>query len=149
MKVVFIDQTQISTRSHRSCQTNLTNVSNLTSLAVKYDSTLSFDFCPVVGCDARVECHHHLNFTLITLSLIGTSCLDGQPRREYLKCLMCVSSEKPGDLCSGSLSFKVLSLEAACSCSHLFAAGGIHAGRRGPKPSMFEQQVVFQSYCSL
>lgn len=119
------------------------------SLAVKYDCAPSFDFFPVVGCDAPVECHHRLNFTLITLSLIGMSGLDGQPRLEYLKCLMCVSSEKAGDPCSGSLSFKVLSLEAACSCPHLFTAGGIHAARRGTKLSMFEQQVVIQSYCLL
>lgn len=102
-----------------------------------------------VGCDSTVECHRRLNFTLITLSLMGMSGLDGQPRLEYLKCLICVSSEKAGDPCSSSLSFRVLSLEAACSCPRLFTAGGIHTGRRGTKPSVFEQQVVIQSCCLL
>lgn len=104
---------------------------------------------PYAGCDSPVECHRRLNFTLITLSLMGMSGLDGQPRREYLKCLICVSSEKAGDPCSSSLSFKVLSLEVACSCPRLFTAGSVHTGRRGTKPSLFEQQVVIQSCCLL
>lgn len=102
-----------------------------------------------VGCDFPLECHGCLNSKLITLSLMGMSSLDRQPRLEYLKCLICVSSEKAGDPCSSSLSFRVLSLEAACSCPRLFTAGGTHTGRRGAKPSVFEQQVVIQSCCLL
>lgn len=94
------------------------------------------------GCASPVECHRRLGFTLITLSLMGRSGLDGQPRQEYLKCVMRVSSEEAGDPCSSSLSFKVLSLEAACSCPRLFAAGGVRRGRRASKPCVFEQQVV-------
>lgn len=123
-------------------------------LAVTYDSVPSFDFSfsfspPYVGCYSPVECHRWLNFTLITLSQMGMSGLDGQPRLEFLKWLICFSSEKAGDPCSSSLSFKVLSLEAACSCPRLFTAGGIHTGRRGTKPSVFEQQLVIQSCCLL
>lgn len=62
---------------------------------------------------------------------------------------LCLQREKAGDPCSSSLSFKVLSLEAACSCPRLFTAGGMHTGRRGTKPSLFEQQVVIQSCCLL
>lgn len=87
--------------------------------------------------ESPAECHRRLNVTLITLSLMGMSGLDGQPRLEYLKCLICVSSEEAGDPCSSSLSFRVLSLEAACSCPRLLTAGGVHAGRRGAKPSVW------------
>lgn len=65
--------------------------------------------------------------------------LDGEPRLEYLKCLICVSSKKAGDPCTSSLSFRVPSLEAACSCPRLFTAGGIHRGKEGKKPKVFEQ----------
>lgn len=104
---------------------------------------------PHVGCYSPLQCHHWLSFTLITLSLMGMSDLDGQPRPEYLKCLMCFSSKKAGDPCSCSLSFTLLSLLAACSCPRLFTVGNIHKGRRGTKQSVFEQQVAIQSCCLL
>lgn len=133
----------------QSCETKPTTLSNWMLLEVKYDCTPAFDFSSYVGCDSPIECHRRLNFTLITLSLMDVSGLDGQPRLEYLKRLICVSSEKAGDPCSSSLSFKVLSLEAARSCPRLFAAWGIHTGRRGTKSSVFEQQVVIQCCCLL
>lgn len=153
-KIVSIGQTHISTRSYKvlykwTYYIKLTYLSNWILLKLKYDNVPFFVVFSYVWCDSPVECHRCLNFTLITLSLMGTSSLDRQPRLEYLKCLICVSSEKAGDPCSSSLSFRVLSLEAACSCPRLFTAGGIHTGRRGAKPSVFEQQVVIQSCCLL
>ncbi|KAF0025533.1 hypothetical protein F2P81_022414 [Scophthalmus maximus] len=64
------------------------------SLAVKYDSVPSFDCALMYGCDSPFDCRRHLNFTLIPLSLMGTSGLDRQPGLEILKCLICVSSEE-------------------------------------------------------
>lgn len=119
-------------------------------LAVKYGCAPSLDSpCLYVGCESSVGCRRWLNFTLITLSQMGMSGLDRQPRQEYLKCLICFFGEKAGDPCSSSLSFKVQSLEAACSCPRLFTAGAIHTGRGGTKPSVFEQQVIIQSCCLL
>lgn len=76
-----------------------------------------------------VECHWRLHFTLITVSLIGMKGLEGQPSREYLKSLICASSEKAGDPCSSFLSFTVLCLEPTCSCPCLFTAESIHTGK--------------------
>lgn len=78
-----------------------------------------------VRCSCAIECHPQMNITLIPVSQMSMS--DGQPRLEYLKCLMCFSSEKAGDPCSSSLSFRVVCLAAVCSSPHLFTAGGREA----------------------
>lgn len=71
-----------------------TNPLNWLLLAVKRGRAPFFDFPLMSDVTLQFECHRRWNFTLITLSLMGMSGLDGQPRRGYLKCLICVSSEK-------------------------------------------------------
>lgn len=79
--------------------------------------------CTSNGCCVE-ECQDQMNISLITASQMGPSVADRQPRWEHLKCLICFSGEKPGDLCSRSLSFRMARLEAVCSSPRLFAAGG-------------------------
>lgn len=127
------------------------NLSNWILLVVKYDSAPS---PPLIVLSCRMwlsswvsppfECHPNHSVT------------NGHERpwrtakaRVFEMSNLCLQREEAGDPCSSSLSFRVLSREAACSCPRLFTAGGIHTGRRGTKPSVFEQQVVIQSRCLL
>ena len=56
--------------------------------------------------------------------------LDGQTSLEHLERLICFSSVEAGDPCSSSLSFKMLHLEAACSCPRVYRWRHLHREER-------------------
>lgn len=99
------------------------------------------------GHDCADERRRQMNSALITASQTGLGAADGQPRLERLKRLIWFSGGEPGLPRSSSLLFQVARREAVCSCPRLFTAGGLHTARRRTKATVFEQQVLIQSWC--